>query len=226
MLAAYRSGEAYLWFAIKGDLAPEGATKKTHPEIRTICKRCMLAVNYGMEAESLAAWIKQPVVFARHLLALHHRLFPRYWQWVNEMVNFAMLHNWQSTVFGWVNHISEKPNARSAQDFLMQANGGEITRLACCLATERGLDFCCSVHDALMIIAPLDRLDSDVEKLIACMAEASRIVLRGFELIVDRKVIRYPNRYMDKDGQEMWDMVLELLAQEMTGQPELVEATA
>jgi hypothetical protein len=218
MLAAYQSGEAYLWFAIKGNLAPEGATKETHPEIRTICKRCMLAVNYGMEAESLAVWIKRPVIFARHLLSLHHRLFPRYWEWVNKMVNFAMLHNWQATVFGWTNHLSEKPNARSAQDFLMQANGSEITRLACCLATERDLDLCCSVHDALLIIAPLNRLDSDVQKLKECMAEASRVILRGFELIVEEKVIRYPDRYMDKDGKEMWDTVMELLEQEMSEQ--------
>ena len=219
MMAAYRSGEAYLWFAVQGKLAPKGATKASHPQIRTICKRCMLAVNYGMGAESLAAWIKRPVVFARHLLSLHHQLFPRYWEWVHKIVNFAMLHNWQASVFGWVNHIPNvKPNACSAQDFLMQANGSEIMRLACCLATESGLDLCCSVHDALMIIAPLARLDSDVQKLEDCMAEASRIVLRGFELFVSRQVIRYPDRYLDEDGREVWETVLELLGRAERGE--------
>ena len=100
----------------------------------------------------------------------------------------------------------------------MQANGSEIMRLACCLATESGLDLCCSVHDALMIIAPLARLDLDVQRLEACMAEASRIVLRGFELFVSHKVIRYPDRYIDEDGLEVWETVLELLGRTEWGE--------
>jgi hypothetical protein len=44
----------------------------------------------------------------------------------------------------------------------MQANGAEMLRLACCLATERGIEVCAPVHDAILICAPLDRLDDDV----------------------------------------------------------------
>ena len=54
------------------------------------------------------------------------------------------------------------------------------------------------------------------------MAEASRIVLRGFELIVKEKVIRYPDRYMDEDGEKMWNVVMELLEQEMAAKAQNV----
>ena len=92
-----------------------------------------------------------------------------------------------------------------------------MMRLACCLATEAGLEVCAPVHDALLLAAPLERLDSDVERLRACMAEASRTVLGGFEVRTDAKVVRYPERYMDKSGQVMWDRVLRLLLDEDGG---------
>jgi DNA polymerase-1 len=43
------------------------------------------------------------------------------------------------------------------------------------------------------------------------MAEASRIVLAGFELRSDCKIIRYPDRYMDERGRVMWDRVWKLI---------------
>ena len=45
------------------------------------------------------------------------------------------------------------------------------------------------------------------------MAEASRVVLRGFELFTDVKVIRYPDRYSSSKGQPMWDLVMRLLSE-------------
>ena len=67
-----------------------------------------------------------------------------------------------------------------------------MLRLACCLATEQGIEVCAPVHDAVLICAPLDRLDYDVDRMRAIMAQASRIVLDGFEVAVDADVIRYP----------------------------------
>ena len=55
----------------------------------------------------------------------------------------------------------------------MQANGAEMLRLACCLATERGIEVCAPVHDAVLIAAPLYRLDEDVAAMREAMREAS-----------------------------------------------------
>jgi hypothetical protein len=95
----------------------------------------------------------------------------------------------------------------------MQANGAEMLRLACCLATERGIEVCAPVHDAVLICAPLDRLNDDVASMRACMAEASRAVLDGFELGTDATVVRYPDRYADKRGTRMWAEVTSLIEQ-------------
>ena len=51
-----------------------------------------------------------------------------------------------------------------------------MLRVACCLATESGIEVSAPVHDAIMICSSLDRLDADIERTGVVMAEASRIV--------------------------------------------------
>jgi hypothetical protein len=45
------------------------------------------------------------------------------------------------------------------------------------------------------------------------MAEASRIVLDGFELQTDVSIVRFPDRYSDPRGIVMWDRVMRLIAE-------------
>jgi hypothetical protein len=117
------------------------------------------------------------------------------------------------TVFGWCVHIGEDPNVRSLRNFPMQANGAEMLRLACCFSTERGIEVCAPIHDAVLICAPLDRLEDDIAAMRAAMAEASRIVLAGFELRSDATRVCYPDRFQDPRGIAMWDKVVNLIKQ-------------
>jgi hypothetical protein len=89
-----------------------------------------------------------------------------------------------------------------------------MLRLACCLGTEQGIEICAPIHDAVLIVAPLDRLDQDVERMQDLMKEASRLVLDGFELGTDADIIRWPDRYADPRGAVMWDRVMRLINQE------------
>ena len=101
----------------------------------------------------------------------------------------------------------------------MQANGAEMLRLACILATESGVQVCAPVHDAILIEAPTADLDDAIGSASGAMAVASRIVLDGFELRTDVEVFRHPDRYMDPRGREMWDAVSRVLTQ-IEGVPE------
>ena len=121
-----------------------------------------------------------------------------------------------NTVFGWQVHVVDSPNPRSLRNFPMQANGAEMLRLACCLATERNIEVCAPVHDAVLICAPLERLEDDIAGMRTAMAEASKIVLDGFELRTDAIRVRYPDRYQDPRGTAMWDRVIELVTKRAT----------
>jgi len=43
------------------------------------------------------------------------------------------------------------------------------------------------------------------------MEHVSDLVTNGFPLRTEAKVVRFPNRYMDARGKEMWERVLGLL---------------
>lgn len=207
MSAAYQSGDPYLTFAKQANAVPSDATKQSHGAVRELFKACALAVQYGMGADSLAERIGRPVSDARTLLNLHRKTYATFWRWSDAAVDHAMLHGSLGTVFGWNIRVADRANARSLRNFPMQANGAEMLRLACCFATERGISVCAPIHDAILIEAPLETLTSAVEATEQAMVDASAVVLDGFHLRSDAKVIRHPDRYADERGTAMWDEV-------------------
>jgi hypothetical protein len=116
-------------------------------------------------------------------------------------------------VFGWSVHATGDVNPRFLRNFLVQGNGAELLRLACCLMTERGIKVCAPVHDAVLIEAPLAELDDAVAAAQAAMEEASEIVLGGFRLRSDVKTVRFPDRYRDSRGEKTWDEVQRIVAE-------------
>ena len=54
------------------------------------------------------------------------------------------------------------------------------------------------------------------------MTEASRVVLSGFELRSDAKIVCHPDRYSDPRGKRMWETVMGLMAE--LPQAELVDS--
>src|SRR5262249_25914396 len=211
MQAAYQTGDPYLAFAKQAGAVPRDASKETYGPTRELFKQCVLAVQYGMEAQSLALRIAQPPCVARDLLRAHRETYRRFWAWSDAAVDQAMLVGVIRTVFGWPIHVGENSNPRSLRNFPMQANGAEMLRIACCLATERGIEVCAPIHDAVLICAPLDHLDEDVTHMRAAMAAAPRSVLAGCEPRTDVKIVRRPDRYSDPRGTEMWDRVCGLV---------------
>jgi len=211
MLEAYASGDPYLAFAKQAGAIPQDGTKETHGSQRELFKTTALGVLYGMEAEGLALRLDQPSIIARDLLRAHHETYRRFWRWSDTVVDHAKLTGRLHTCFGWTLHGCCDANPRSLRNFPMQAHGAEMLRLACCLATERCIRVCAPVHDALLIEAPIDEIEATVEATRVAMAEASRIVLGGFEVRTDAKVVRGPERFADKRGVRMWTAVSEAI---------------
>ena len=191
------SGDPYLAFAKMARLAPPDATKQSHKAIRDMCKTCVLGTNYGMQAQSLAMRTGLSVIEAQDLLRRLALTFPVFTAWAEHVVDVAQLTGHLSTVFGWTLRIENVLRTTSLRNFPMQANGSEMLRLACCLATERGVDVCAPVHDALLVEGAADRMDETVAVTQAAMAEASRVVLGGLEVPTDVELIEWPDRYAD-----------------------------
>ena len=213
MLEAYRSGDPYMAFAIQAGAVPPGATRVLYDQERNLFKECALGVQYGMGETGLAAKVNKPVAYARQLLEMHRRTYRQFWRWSDSAVDEAVLGGRLWAGFGWQILTGPKVNDRSLRNFPMQANGAEMLRIACILMTEAGIRVCAPVHDALLIEAPLDELDEAIATSQALMQEGSRIVLDGFELGSEVKVVRYPDRYMDKRGEVMWNKTMARIGQ-------------
>ena len=211
LIEAYMSGDPYLAFAVQAGAVPPEATKDSHPVEREQFKVCALGVQYGMGAQSLALALGVNEALARHLLDQHKLTYSKFWEWSQRAIDYANLKGEIHTVFGWKVNVGPNVNPRSLGNFPMQANGAEMLRLACCLATERGIKVCAPVHDAILIEAANDKIDETVAETQSVMQEASEIVLNGFVLRTDAEIIRWPERYRDKRGEKMWDTVTDIL---------------
>jgi DNA polymerase I len=210
MLEAYRSGDPHLGFAKLAGLVPADAMAAQYPKIRAMCKTTNLGVNYGMTAVGLAARLGMLLAEAREILQLHRQTYRRFWQWSDEVCCSAMLHNKLTACFGWSVHITPNSRVRSIQNWPMQANGAEMMRTAAIGATEAGIEVCCPVHDAFLIVAPLSEFDDQVIAMRGIMERAGLAVTGGLTVRTDVKVFRYPDRYVDERGEMMWNLVMQL----------------
>jgi DNA polymerase I-like protein with 3'-5' exonuclease and polymerase domains len=224
MMDAYRSGDPYLAFGKQAGRIPGNGTKQTHGAERDLFKACVLGVQYGMGPEALARKIGKPTAYGWELLRLHRETYPAFWRWSDGAESHAMLFNRLHTVFGWTLRVGADANPRSLRNFPCQANGAEMLRLACCLATERGISIIAPVHDAVMVEGPANSIDEIVARTQEAMAEASEIVLAGFRLRSDARIVRWPDSYMDDRGREFWNRVMALLRAESGVIPDTSEA--
>ena len=188
--------------------------------VRDKYKVMLLATQYGMAAKRWPARLGVSTFEAHEMLDQHHELFAQYWQWSDDWVQHALQTGVMRTAIGWTcrTGITEF-NERSIRNWPIQATGADILRIACILAARHGIKLLAPVHDAVLIEAPIERIEADVALMQEIMRRASRIVLNAdatgtHELRTDAKIVRYPERYSDQRGAAIWDQVLEFLAEQ------------
>jgi hypothetical protein len=213
----YQSADFYLSFGKRAGILPDGATKTSHGPERDMLKACCLGVIYGMGGEALARRLRVGPDRARELLRLHQKTYPGFWAWSGRVLRTANWDGFIEAAFGWRMHLEPDANPRSVVNFPMQANCAEAMRLAAIDATERGLRLCCPVHDAFVLEAAEDELDRAVAECQGSMEAASKLVLNGFALKSEAKVVRWPGRYADPRGKAMWETVLAILGSQGKG---------
>lgn len=217
MVAACLSGDPYKQFACDARLVEPGS--EVSAQLRAQCKVVALGVTYGMTEHGAAAKLSIPEWQARRLIAQHMYAYRTCWRWLDDKLNAAQVHEIMVTKFGWkwrpVPYCTpsryDPPSVRSIKNYHCQASGGDMLRIAAVLIWLAGIEIVHTMHDAVMIIAPLAWFDDAISTTRACMVEAGRAVA-GFELSVDVSAVRWPGRYTDSGGQATWDRTMALLS--------------
>ena len=205
MQADYQKEDPYLGFARAA--FGVSAFPNDGGAMRKKCKESVLGGMYGLGAAALAYKHGISVSEARALQAIVPRVYPVFDAWLKRVLNKARMGKTICAALGWPIEIKGFGDRRGTYlNFPMQANGAEIMRLATISIIENKLELCAIIHDAFMILSPADCIDDDMLLLTECMRRASRVVLRGFELRLDPKVILHPHRYeADERSRQQWE---------------------
>jgi hypothetical protein len=210
MLDVLATEDPYLRFAVMAGMAEPGATKATHKLVRDLCKTAVLGNNYGQSPYGLARKAGLSMIEAEHLHRKLAQAFPTFTGWIDREIDVGYLSGYMTSRLGWRLH-TRLQGERTLRNFPMQSNGAEMLRLACCLATEWGVEVCAPLHDALWVEADMSEIEDTVAATRRAMEEASKLVLDGYVVPSEATVIRYPDRHLDERGRVMWDRVMGVL---------------
>ena len=215
MQELYATGLPYIGFAQRFNEAPAEATKKTHGHIHERYKVGLLGIQYQMQLQTLAQRLGVSEPAAAEMLNQHHGLFRQYWSWTEDWIAHALDTGVMWTPLGWECRTGiTETNARSIGNWPTQASASDVLRVAVVWMHRRGIRLLGSVHDAVLIEAPVDRIEADVALAQEIMKRASRVVLgAGKELRTSADIVKFPDSYFDQRGEKIWNEVMELLAQ-------------
>jgi hypothetical protein len=217
----YMTGDVYEAFARAAGLLELGADEATVKAARDKCKPLFLSVNYGSSAQGLATRAGLPFEVAVDLMRRHRLRYPDFWRWSDDMVNRALLGLPLETVFGWRMHwppgcgIGRKRNpgdsnimkGRTARNFLPQATGAEMLRLAVTMTCEANIMVTAPVHDAVLVEAADDNIHATVEHLHTIMLDASELVLGRRIRVGKPEIVRSGQRYVDSRGGALYEQI-------------------
>jgi DNA polymerase I len=212
LLKACESGDIYLGIAgqlgfIRGSMSP--AELKA---VRTMFKTVVLGIQYGLGARSLAVRTGVSLSEAYEILARLRARFRVFEAYAQSVVDHAGLHLEISTPFGWRMRCPSGINPRTVRNFPIQSTGAEILHVVSVLAERRGIRIVAPIHDAFVAEAEAGQEEEISLALDRVMRDASRVVLRGYELDTDQQIVRFGERYYDERGEVMWKTVTGLLA--------------
>jgi len=208
MITDYLTGDPYVGFGKRAGLIPPDGTKVTHQAERKICKTVVLGLQYGMGAQTLAGRLGVSEAVARDLVTRHRKSYRKYRAWNEANIEEITYGRALTTRFGWRREWKgSRDSANSAGNFLMQAAGGEILRIAVIALGEAGIPVVAPVHDALLI--EVEHPD-EIARARRIMERAAEAVL-GIVVRTDEDVLQPGQHYVDDRGAAVWDFLREKL---------------
>jgi len=151
------------------------------------------------------------------MLASYHHTYPVLIQWQHDTVVQALFDGRIESPLRWPMAVHAGTSKRTLLNYLPQAGGADMMRLAAIAGHEAGIQICAPVHDAFWITAPLAELDDAIATMSRLMVRASTVITGGLEIPVEGSVVvRWPQclgdvRRPDAKGQAMWEEVRGLL---------------
>jgi DNA polymerase I len=227
----YQNSDVYTRFGKANGFFPKDGPEKIPGDTRNMLKTAVLSIPYGARSRSLSRTLGVSLVEAERLLVAYRTRYPRMFQYGGDAILKAIRTKRMRTRLDWRLHVQEVIAHRDAEswpqgkkpanvltentlrDWDIQATAGEILRLATIWTTRAGVSIVATLHDAILIEAPLDKIEEAVRLATFHMQRASEMLLytpdktRRYRLKVDATITRYPDRFREKGTGEWWEQL-------------------
>lgn len=174
MLEAYKSGDVYLSYGKEIGVIPQDGTKKTHSAQRDAQKPVILgwlfwstgySLSYELTNQTGRKWTPEE---AQPLLDRLDSVYSKMAAFRQHTIDKYKAEGRLVLPDNWV-MFGDNPKFRSVANFGVQGFGASIMRLAVALAQQNGLKVIQSLHDALYILSPAEKIKEDMDTLRDCM---------------------------------------------------------
>jgi hypothetical protein len=223
LLALAQSPDAYLRLGQIVDLILEqDPIAENYRSLRRRLKVASLGLLYGIGVESLSRTLGLTIARTEHVWRRHREEFSAYWAWAEALSDFAAAGGTLRTpLFGHAlgygpNPIAMGFNSRTASNFGIQAVAADIMRAGSILAMETkptDVHVLGSAHDAFVIEAPTEKIETAIGWMKGVMDRAVKAVL-GPEctIRVKTQVTHGPNP-CDWEESAVMDIVEEIIGE-------------
>jgi DNA polymerase I len=221
LIADFLAGDPHLAFAVRSGLAPEGATKESHGEVRNMIKPVSLGIPYGISKYGVAAQTGKSIHWAAEVLARWRHTYPKFMEWQQNTVAQALFDCRIVSPLGFPMAVHGGTSTRTLKNYMHQASGADMMRLAAIAAREAGIRVCAPIHDAFVIMAPLRELRDAFGTMAKIMVRASAVITGGLEIPVEKSFeVRWPDclgdvRKPQAKGQALWAEIKGLVRGEL-----------
>lgn len=186
MIAAYLSGDPYLFGAKLAGAIPPNGTKETHKLERDTFKNTYLGILFGMTKYGLAIKLTNDLGReytedeAQEQIDLFEDAYPAYMEWKRDILDRYESGEGIALPCGW-KMGPDNDNPRSALNVPIQGMGASIMRKAVDLAVGRGCRVVKTLHDALYIEGRIGN-EKQIVTLMDSMREAFQFYYKGTKL--------------------------------------------
>ena len=156
MIAAYLSGDPYMFGAKLAGAIPKDGTREQYKMERDLFKNTYLGILFGMTKFGLSIKLTGDLGRpyseddAQTQIDLFEEAYPQYMEWKNDLAKTYLEGEGIKLPCGWM-HGPDNDNIRSVLNVPIQGFGASIMRKAVDLAVSRGCRVIFTLHDAIYI---------------------------------------------------------------------------
>ena len=193
-----------------------------------ISRNC-LGLQFGMGEDKLATKLtadmgrEVTIREAGKLVQLHKKTYSTYWKWSDRQAKIHKRKGALTLWDGW-SLLRDNENTLSVKNFPVQGTGAVIMREAVKLAHKKGLQIMAPLHDALYMLAPVDKAEEQAKILENCMLEGvKRVIGDSLEIRLDVDIHKNNETWIEGKGKKYYELLNKYLGNMPTKEDRIQE---